>query len=257
MDRRKKARRNKKGSVALILQTIISIAYAAMLLHMTILLVRQRDSGWFNTIAIYFPQLVIIISSMALQFILRISHRAHTQDGSLLPVLFTFIALESSMIIPIYSQVTGQTLLPPNGVIYLSRFAFLSSAILFTFSAVQFYGTNLSRMTLYLSTAIGASFFVSLALPINNADPLQIFSSSYDAIFLTMLMLVCIAAGLTYVAAVVKDRATHSVTRSAAFILLIIGNLISMGTDIITGVISAVIYVAGIILLSISAKNTF
>ena len=100
-------------------------------------------------------------------------------------------------------------------------------------------------------------FFVSLALPINNADPLQIFSSSYDAIFLTMLMLVCIAAGLTYVAAVVKDRATHSVTRSAAFILLIIGNLISMGTDIITGVISAVIYVAGIILLSISAKNTF
>ena len=103
---KKKRAGNKKGTLALTMQTVISIAYAAMLVHMTILLVRSRSTGWISTIVAYFPQLVIIISSMALQFVLRIRHRAHTQDGSLLPLLFTFIALESSMILPIYFNVS-------------------------------------------------------------------------------------------------------------------------------------------------------
>ena len=79
MGKRKKAR-NRKGSMALMMQTIISIVYAALLVHMTVLLVRSRTQGWFSTIIAYFPQLVIIISSMALQFVLRIRHRAHTQE---------------------------------------------------------------------------------------------------------------------------------------------------------------------------------
>ena len=69
--------------------------------------------------------------------------------------------------------------------------------------------------------------------------------------------MIYIAAAITYIAAVAKDRATHSVTRSTAFIFLIIGNYLSIGTDIITGILSAIIYVVGIIMLSISAKNTF
>ena len=254
---KKRRASNKKGTLALTMQTIISIVYAAMLVHMTVLLVRSRTSGWFSTIIAYFPQLVIIISSMALQFVLRIRHRAHTQDGSLLPLLFTFIALEASMILPIYFDVSGIAILPPNGVIYLSRFSLLSAAVLFTFSAVQFFGTNLSKMWLYLISAIGASLFISIAVPLNTAPSSTIFSSSYDAYFLVMITLVYITAIITYIAAVAKDRATHSVTRSSAFIFLIIGNYLSIGTDIVAGILSAVIYVAGIIMLSISAKNTF
>lgn len=257
MGKRKKAR-NRKGSIALMMQTIISIVYAALLVHMTVLLVRSRTQGWFSTIIAYFPQLVIIISSMSLQFVLRIRHRAHTQDGSLLPLLFTFIALESSMILPIYYDVSGISILPPSTIIFLSRFSLLSAAILFTFSAVQFFGTNLSKMWLYLISAIGASLFVSIAIPLNTTtSSSMIFTSSYDAYFLVLITLIYIAAAATYIAAVAKDRATHSVTRSAAFIFLIIGNYLSIGTDIVTGVLSVVIYVAGIIMLSISAKNTF
>lgn len=256
MGKRKKAR-NRKGSIALMMQTIISIVYAALLVHMTVLLVRSRTQGWFSTIIAYFPQLVIIISSMSLQFVLRIRHRAHTQDGSLLPLLFTFIALESSMILPIYYDVSGISILPPSTIIFLSRFSLLSAAILFTFSAVQFFGTNLSKMWLYLISAIGASLFISIAIPLNITSSSMIFTSSYDAYFLVLITLIYIAAAATYIAAVAKDRATHSVTRSAAFIFLIIGNYLSIGTDIVTGVLSVVIYVAGIIMLSISAKNTF
>lgn len=254
---KKKRAGNKKGTLALTMQTVISIAYAVMLVHMTILLVRSRSTGWISTIVAYFPQLVIIISSMALQFVLRIRHRAHTQDGSLLPLLFTFIALESSMILPIYFNVSGIAILPPNGVVYLSRFSLLSAAVLFTFSAVQFFGTNLSKMWLYLVSALGAAFFISIATPLNTAPETSIFSSSYDAYFLILITMIYIAAAITYIAAVAKDRATHSVTRSTAFIFLIIGNYLSIGTDIITGILSAIIYVVGIIMLSISAKNTF
>ena len=239
------------------MQTIISIAYTAMLIHMTILLVNNRVSGWFSLLVAYLPQLVIIISSMGLQFALRIRHRAHTQDGNLLPLLFTFIALEASMILPIYFNVSGVSILPPNGIIYLSRFSLLASAVLFTFSAVQFFGTNLSKMWLYLVSALGASLFISIAIPLNTSPGGSIFSSSYDAMFLVLLSLVYATAIATYIAAVAKDRATHSLTRSAAFIFLIIGNYLSIGTDIITGTLSILIYIAGIIMLSISAKNTF
>ena len=52
---KKKRAGNKKGTLALTMQTVISIAYAAMLVHMTILLVRSRSTGWISTIVAYFP----------------------------------------------------------------------------------------------------------------------------------------------------------------------------------------------------------
>ena len=200
---------------------------------------------------------MIIISSMALQFVLRIRHRAHTQDGSLLPLLFTFIALESSMILPIYYDVSGISILPPSTIIYLSRFSLLSAAILFTFSAVQFFGTNLSKMWLYLVSAIGASLFISIAIPLNTTSSSMIFSSSYDALLLAALICIYLVSISTYIAAVAKDRSTHSISRAAAFILMMIGNFFSPSNMVIPSLVSGVLYIAGIAMLSLSSKNTF
>ena len=138
---------NKKKSriAALILQMIISLLYGAMLVHTTVILMSGRRQGWFIALVSYLPQLVIIIASVVLQFILRIRHRSHTQEGSLLPLLFTFIALEATYILPLYQEVTGYTILAPTAVIVIARFAMLSTAVIFLFASVQFFGANNSR----------------------------------------------------------------------------------------------------------------
>ena len=84
-------KRKKQFSLAIFLQFIISVLYSAMLVHMTIVLISGNFTNWPITLIVYLPQLVIIIASVVLQFILRIRHRAHTQEGSLLPLLFSFI----------------------------------------------------------------------------------------------------------------------------------------------------------------------
>ena len=133
-----KKTRKKKLSFALLLQMLISIAYGAILIHMTVVILDQRTTGWILYMMNYLPQLIIIISSVAFLFILRVRHRTHSIDSTLLPLLFSFIALESTAILPLYAEITGIMILPPNAVLILERFAIFSAAVVFVFSAVQY-----------------------------------------------------------------------------------------------------------------------
>lgn len=251
---------NKKKSriVALILQMIISLLYGAMLVHTTVILMSGRRQGWFIALVSYLPQLVIIIASVVLQFILRIRHRSHTQEGSLLPLLFTFIALEATYILPLYQEVTGYTILAPTAVIVIARFAMLSTAVIFLFASVQFFGANNSRNRLYLTLSLFASLFISLAAPVStDSYGTTLFTSSYDAYLYTAIALIYAATAFTYIAAVVKDRATHTPGRAASYILLMIGNFISLGTGFISAGVSMVLYIIGVAMLSVSSRQTF
>ena len=254
-------RRRKQLSPSLCLQLLISIAYSAMLVHMTVILMDSRTEGWFIQIMVYLPQLAIIVSSLVLLFILRLRHRTHSVDSTLLPALFTFIALESTMIMPLYSEITGITLLAPNAVVVLERFAMLSAAMIFVFSAVQYYGTNASRLRLYISATIGAAAFIALAMPLNTGTTdltsLMVFSSSYDAMLLIALICIYLVSIATYIAAVAKDRSTHSISRASAFILMMVGNFFSGSNEPLPSVIGGAVYIIGIIMLSFSSKNTF
>lgn len=254
-------RKKKQFSFAIMLQLLISIAYGAMLIHMMVVLVHEKAPDWFIYTLIYLPQLVIIISSLVFLFILRLRHRTHSIDSTLLPLLFSFIALEATMILPLYSEITGITILSPNGIVIVERFSMLAAAIVFVFASIQYYGTNATRLRLYLTISIAAALYLAIATPINtgysDSAAFTIFSSIYDAYFTIALIGIYIASMLTYIAAVVKDRATHSVMRASAFIFLMIGNLLSTSTEVMPSVISVVIYLAGITMLTLSAKNTF
>ena len=56
---------------------------------------------------------------------------------------------------------------------------------------------------------------------------------------------------------VVKDRATHTPGRAASYILLMIGNFISLGTGFISAGVSMVLYIIGVAMLSVSSRQTF
>ena len=250
--------RKKTGTAALLLQMLISLMCGAMLVHMTIVLLSGNFQNWLITLIIYLPQLVIIIASVVLQFILRIRHRSHTQEGTLLPLLFTFIALEATYIFPLYQEVTGVTLLSPIAVIILARFAILGTAVIFVFAAIQFFGMNNTRNKLYLTLSLLAAVFLSIAAPMNtNSAGTALFASSYDAYLTMALITMYVAAALTYVTAVIKDRATHTPGRAISYILLMSGNLISLGTDYISGTIAIILYITGVAALSVSSRQTF
>ena len=224
--------RRKQFSLALIVQLLISILYSAMLVHMTVVLLQRRISGWFVYLMIYLPQLAIIIASIVFLFIMRLRHRTHSIDSTLLSLLFSFIAIESTMIMPLYTDITGITILSPNAVVIIERFAMIAAAMVFVFTAVQYYGTNASRLKLYLMISIAASLFIAIAMPLNTGtmdlSSLSIFSSSYDALFMLTLICIYLISIATYLAAVIKDRSTHSISRATAFILMMIGNFFSM-----------------------------
>ncbi len=254
-------KRRKQFSLALCLQFLISISYSAMLVHMTVILLQRRISGWFMYLMVYLPQLAIIISSIVFLFIMRLRHRTHSIDSTLLSLLFSFIALESTMIMPLYTEISGITILSPNAVVIIERFAMLAAAIVFVFTSVQFYGTNASRLKLYLMISIGAALFLAIAMPLNTGTTdlatLTVFSSSYDALLLATLICIYLVSISTYIAAVAKDRSTHSISKAAAFILMMIGNFFSMSNVILPSVISGILYIVGITMLVITSKTTF
>ena len=253
--------RRKQFSLALIVQLLISILYSAMLVHMTVVLLQRRISGWFVYLMIYLPQLAIIIASIVFLFIMRLRHRTHSIDSTLLSLLFSFIAIESTMIMPLYTDITGITILSPNAVVIIERFAMIAAAMVFVFTAVQYYGTNVSRLKLYLMISIAASLFIAIAMPLNTGtmdlSSLSIFSSSYDALFMLTLICIYLISIATYLAAVIKDRSTHSISRATAFILMMIGNFFSMSNVIVPSIISGILYIAGIVMLIITSKSTF
>ena len=232
-----------------------------MLVHMTVVLLQRRISGWFVYLMIYLPQLAIIIASIVFLFIMRLRHRTHSIDSTLLSLLFSFIAIESTMIMPLYTDITGITILSPNAVVIIERFAMIAAAMVFVFTAVQYYGTNASRLKLYLMISIAASLFIAIAMPLNTGtmdlSSLSIFSSSYDALFMLTLICIYLISIATYLAAVIKDRSTHSISRATAFILMMIGNFFSMSNVIVPSIISGILYIAGIVMLIITSKSTF
>ncbi len=248
-----------KRSGALAFQMIISLFYTAILIHMTYILISRRSEGWSNAVMIYLPQLLILISSMALQFFLKINHRTHSQEG-VLPILFSFIALEATMILQDYMAIIDMYAVPTEVLVYASRFSVLGTAIIFLFSSIQFYGTNLSRSWLYLGFALASVAYITFALPISapTGSDIKIFTSSANGdIVMLCYFIINIAAIATYAVAVVKDRATHSPLRSLGYTLLIIGNIMSLGYTPIPSITSVVVYIGGIIILGKTAKNSF
>ena len=250
-------RKSRKGLWALVLQLLITVFYTAMVIH-TATILHRPTAGFISEMINFLPMLIIHISSLILQFILRIKHKAYTQED-IMPVLFLFISTLSCTVIPFYSEITDIWFISPNIIAILMRFSLLSTAILFVFSAIQYYGINISRMKLYLAIAQGASAFISLQIPLDTGTgewSRLYFSSIYDGYLVISLIIISLAAIITYAAAVIKDRATHNISRALGASLLIIGYLTAAGSSIISVELTAAfIYLTGIVLISVSTRN--
>ncbi|MDY5930610.1 MAG: hypothetical protein SPJ34_01095 [Candidatus Ornithospirochaeta sp.] len=250
--------RKKAGSILiLLLEIILSLGFLSLIVQICIY--TYTSERWKDAIIALTPQAIILISAIVSQIILVARHRALSQEGNLIPILFLFIILQNITLLPIFYQVTGWMILPPAAILALGRFSILTAAVLFVFSSILYYGTNMSRIWLYIAFSIGCCAFISIIIPSNTniwVSKISI-STSYDA-YLHIAVIMLLAAGaLTYLVATIKDRATHKITRALSFILLMAGNYISLAASIVPAAISSVLFIAGTVLLVTSSKDTF
>ena len=248
-------KKNRISFLALVMQLAVTALYIIMILHTAFALARKGD---LSKLVLYIPLVVILGSSLMLQFILRIKHKAYLQED-IMPVLSLFVSFLSITMVPLYSESTGFWPLAPNAIAIITRFVLLTTDILFVFSALQYYGINNSRMRLYLAISIGGAAFLSLQLPLNTgaADWYSLyFSSLYDGYFVIMLILVAGAAIFTYLGSVIKDRATHDVSKATGSSLLVISVLVTTGsTNTLVSLAFAILFLIGIVLIATSNNN--
>ena len=84
----------------LVVQTIITVVYAFSLFEVCLFYFREGGfTGIKEPLLNYFPHLVILICSIWPQAALLFKHKLHSQDGEIMPLLFTMIATQASLIV--------------------------------------------------------------------------------------------------------------------------------------------------------------
>lgn len=238
-------------------QIIITLLYSSAIIHMAIIMIIDKDSGFLLRILRYLPSWTLFIVALVPQIILRLKKRIYSQDGDIYPTLFAVLSLQTSLIIPEFTAVTGIYLLDPAMLVIIERFSILATATLFLFSALRFYGFSSANMSLVLLLIIGSTLILSILAPMNTNQTGSAFSSRFDALFALATLLLYIATILTMIISAIKDKTNTNIKRSASFILLIAGLYVADAPILILSLSSIALYIAGIVLLIQSTRESF
>ncbi len=245
--------------ILLIVQILITIIYGAIIVHMTLILVKDYGTKSIVTIQGYFPQFVILISSLVPQIIIRIRRKMHTQDGEIFPILFTMIALQATLIVPRYVALTEVVFISPRILTYLERFSLIGTASLFLLSSLRFYGFNSPRMSWYIVIVLAFSLFISVIAPVNytSSSSLEILSGKYDAMIQLSILLFYAATILTLVISAAREKGAVAIKRLIGFIFLIAGLYLGFSSLLIPVILSSTLYIVGIVIISNNVKESF
>ncbi len=254
------ARKRSTQSIYLILQVVITFFYLAMIAHMGFILYQRYGIDFIYRMLRFLPQIVILISSLIPQITLRLRRKLHSQDGEIFPLLFTMVAIQSSLIIPEYTSITGVFIMDAHLLTILSRFSLLGTSALFLISSLRYYGFNTSRSGWYTICILGFSLFLCIIAPTNSRHfySSPALSSRYDVYLQLAIICIYFLSILTFVVSVIKDKTSTNIRRLIGFTLVIIGlYLAEVTTSLIPVILSCVLYFAGIIVLTVNTKESF
>lgn len=246
--------------ILLVVQIMITITYGAIIIHMTVLLVKTNGKEAFRDIQGFIPQFVILISSLVPQIMIRVRRKMHTQDGDIFPILFTMIALQATLIVPRYLSLTNLIYINPKFLIFLERFSLVGTASFFLLSSLRYYGFNSSKMSWYILIVLGFSAFISIIAPVDyTADQsLEVlFANRYDAIIQFAILLLFIASILTLLILALRERTAENTKRFVGFTLLVVGLYLGFGSSLVPVILSSLSYITGIVIISNNIKESF
>lgn len=244
--------------ILLIIQTIITIVYGFCLVSMVLVKLRNNEiQGFVDTLIHFLPEFIILISSLAPQFVLILKHKIHSQDGEILPLLFTVTSLQASFIIVDATRAFGYLFLYPELLLVVERFSILGSAALMLISALRYYGYSSSNISYYTASFLGACFILSCIVPMSSIHgKMTITTSSYEIYIQIAIVAMYLATIITFMITAIKDKTSLNVKRSIAFIAMAIGLYLSLFGNLYTAIAATLLYLPGAIILVRNAGDS-
>lgn len=244
--------------IQLFLQTVVLSLYGFAFVNILLFELHSEGFDGAKEVAVkYLPFLVILISSLFPEFALLLKHKLHSQDGEIIPFLFTITSLQASLIAQDAFSALGFYFDYPLALLILQRFSLIATAAVFLLSSLRYYGFSSSHMGLYNFVFIAFSFSLSIIIPVSSyKTQMTITSSLYEVYLLLVVLLVYAASVTTLVIIEFKDKTILNIKRSIALISLVIGIYVYPYNTIWTSVISSVFYIFGSVILAIDAGDS-
>ncbi len=245
-------------TVLLVIQSLLTAAFIGMMIHVSIVLFARNGISAFADLSFYFPILIILVSSLSPQIVLRIRRKLHSEDGEVFPILFMILSMQASLIVPLFSEISGYYIMPPEMLLVLERFSILATAMIFLLSSLEYYGFQNAKLGLYTFYILLASLIICMLAPKNtNRGMIEIYNAYSDAYIIYGSILIYIAAAVTFIASAITVKSASNIRKCVSFLLMILGIILSLFDNFIPAIISSASYLIGIIILDFNTKDSF
>ena len=253
-----KYQNRKTIATLLVVQTIITVVYAFSLFEVCLFYFREGGfTGIKEPLLNYFPHLVILICSIWPQAALLFKHKLHSQDGEIMPLLFTMIATQASLIVTDAVTSMGFIFIFPEQLLVVQRFSLVATAALFLLSSLRYYGFSSSNMGFYTALFLAISLLLSSMVPFSSyRGQMSTLTPGYEVYIQIVVLVLYLVSIITFIITAVKDKTSLNVKRSIAFILLVISIYFSYYNTLYSAIIAVVLAIPATIILSINAGDS-
>lgn len=250
---------NRKTIVTLlVVQIIIMLLYAFSLVE--VLLYSYMSEGWEEVqknLLDYLPHLFILFCSIWPQAALIFKHKLHSQDGEIMPLLFTITAMQASLIVVDAVEAMGYIFVYPEALLVIQRFSLLATAALFLLSSLRYYGFSSSNIGTYTFLFLALSLLISALVPFSSYHgKMSTMTPGYEVYVQIIVIILYFTAIITFIMTAVKDKTSLNVKRSIAFILFALSIYFAYFNLIYTAVTSIVLAIPATVILVMNAGDS-
>ena len=250
---------NRKTIVSLLaVQIIVLLLYAFALIELLInsYIFNGVDSFKENLLN-YLPHLVILVCCIWPQAALIFKHKLHSQDGEIMPLLFTILAFQASLIVVDAVESLGYIFIYPEALLVIQRFSLLGTATLFLLSSLRYYGFSSSNMNMYTLFSLSIAILFSALVPFSSYHgKMSTMTPGYEVYVQILVVVLYIVTIITFIMTAVKDKTSLNVKRSIAFIMLVLSIYFAYYNLIYTAVTSIILTIAATVILVINAGDS-
>ena len=197
-----------------------------------------------------FPEIAIIIGTLAPALILRIKHRSQVPEGYLLPLFLLLLSLQTTRMMPEIFQYTNISLISQPRLEAAEHFFFMASYVILLFAATQnMKNINTSKTGGYVVISLISVLIIACIIPSNSNPDIK---NVHDSVFNMLVFLILAAAVLTYLVSFIADKETYHLKRFLTFLFLSVGDYLIMtfDGDIAVSITGTVFFLTGAVMLS-------
>ena len=244
----------------LLVQFLLAAAFGWLIFVMTMRFAEGTSVLSFEEIGKLWSKALVLILTLFINVMFRIKHRARNPEGELLPMMFLFMTLECSTILPDYFIETGKLFLDPVAMNVMVRFSLLFCSALFVFKSLTFMGTTTGQTGNMVLLSFIVTLVFSMFAPNDSlvSSAVRNFGSVYDTYFYVAIQIMNLCSLITFIVAAVTDKTGHNIKRSITYALLMIGNFgIFLYSAFTTIIIMDVLFLTGAVMLLTRTRDSY